>query len=97
MQYQQGQYQPYAVEEQVLMLYAGTAKDASGKNWIRDYPVDAIQRYRDELLTYARRQHPETLKQVREKKVLDDELQGKLDQLLEGFRGEFAKLLELES
>ncbi|RLB59847.1 MAG: F0F1 ATP synthase subunit alpha [Deltaproteobacteria bacterium] len=93
----QGQYQPYAVEEQVLMLYAGTAKDASGKNWIRDYPVDAIQRYRDELLTYARRQHPETLKQVREKKVLDDELQGKLDQLLEGFRGEFAKLLELES
>ncbi len=93
----QGQYKPYPVEDQVLMLYAGTATDSSGKNWIRDYPVEQIQRYRDELLAFARQKRPEVLKEIRKKKVLDKDLQAKMDGLLEEFREEFAKILELES
>jgi F-type H+/Na+-transporting ATPase subunit alpha len=91
----QGQYQPYTVEEQVLMLYAGTATDAQGQNWIRSYPVDLIGRYLEELLKYTRKEHAAVLKEIIEKKVLDDDLQGKLDGVLEKFRKEFKNLVDL--
>jgi len=72
----QGQYQPFPVEEQVLMLYAGTAGDKEGNNWIRRYPVDLLD-------------------EITKKKVLDDDLQAKIDAVLEGFRKEFAQLVDI--
>ncbi len=91
----QDQYRPYPVEDQILMLYAGTAKDSQGRNWIRDYPVKVIGRYTKELLEWARANRPQVLKQLVEKRVLDDDMQKKLDELLETFRGVFQKSLEL--
>jgi F-type H+-transporting ATPase subunit alpha len=91
----QDQYRPFPVEDQILMLYAGTAKDSHGRNWIRDYPVKVISRYNKELLEWARANRPQVLKQLVEKRVLDDDMQKKLDELLETFRGVFQKSLEL--
>ncbi len=91
----QGQYQPFPVEEQVLMLYAGTAGDKEGNNWIRRYPVDLITRYVEELIKYARKKHAGVLDEITKKKVLDDDLQAKIDAVLEGFRKEFAQLVDI--
>jgi F-type H+/Na+-transporting ATPase subunit alpha len=91
----QGQYQPYPVEEQVLMLYAGTASDKEGHNWIRQYPADLITRYVEELIKYARKEHAGLLDEIIKKKVLDDDLQAKMDSLLESFRKEFANLVDV--
>src|SRR4026208_156785 len=44
----QGQYSPLAMEEQVIVLYAGT------NGFIDDYPVSAIGRYERELLQFLR-------------------------------------------
>jgi len=93
----QDQYQPYPVQEQVLMLYAGTARDSQGRNWVRDYPVKLIRRYVRELLEFARTKHPQVLQEIARKKNLDDELQEKMDRLLEEFRELFKKSVELSA
>jgi F-type H+-transporting ATPase subunit alpha len=81
----QGQYVPVPVEEQVLMLYSGTSSDESGRNWIRDVPVEDIQRYTSELLQFAKSKHADLLKEILEKKQLTDDIQAKLDELLRAF------------
>jgi F-type H+-transporting ATPase subunit alpha len=93
----QDQYQPYPVQEQVLMLYAGTARDSQGRNWVRDYPVKLIRRYVRELVEFARTKHPQVLQEIARKKNLDDELQEKMDRLLEEFRELFKKSVELSA
>jgi F-type H+-transporting ATPase subunit alpha len=85
----QNQYEPYPVEEQILLLYAGTATDAEGVNWIRPYPVSDVGRYIEELLSFARDKHADTLKAVVDEGKLTDALQEKLDKVLEEFRGIF--------
>jgi len=90
----QGQYKPFSVEEQILVLYAGTATDSQGINWIRNYPVSAINRYVDELMKFARQSHADLLKEIADKKKLDDDLQVKMDDLLEKFRKEFDNLVD---
>src|SRR5690606_39467055 len=40
----QGQYEPMPVEEQVIVIYAGT------NGFVDDYPVSVIGRYEQELL-----------------------------------------------
>ena len=86
----QGQYSPIPVEEQILQIYAATSTDEAGTNWIRKYPTAAIRRYMDELVAFARSRHGEVLKEIREKKVLSDELQAKLDKVLTAFAGQFS-------
>jgi F-type H+-transporting ATPase subunit alpha len=85
----QDQYKPMPVEDQILMMYAGTATDSAGKNWIRPYPLADIGRFRNELLSYAHDKHADTLKAIVEKKALTDDIQAKLDKLLEEFRKVF--------
>jgi len=86
----QGQYAPIPVEEQILQIYAATSTDEAGANWIRKYPTGAIRRYMDELISFARSRHADLLKEIREKKVLSDELQAKLDKMLTAFAGLFS-------
>ena len=90
----QEQYSPYSVEEQILLLYAGTATDANGQNWIRPYPVSDVGRYTEELLSFARDKHADTLAAIVEQGKLTDELQEKLDKVLEEFKGIFVPTSE---
>ncbi len=93
----QGQYVPYRVEEEVLMLYAGTATDKDGKNWVREVPVTHITQYVTELVKTARKDYAAVLEEIKEKKVLDDGLQAKMDDLLTKFNVEFNKLVDTSS
>ena len=85
----QGQYKGLMVAEEILILYAGTAQNKKGVNWIRKYPLDLIGKFMDDLLVYARKSHAAVLKELGEKKVLDEAMQSKLDTVLEGFRKGF--------
>jgi F-type H+-transporting ATPase subunit alpha len=92
----QGQYVPMPVEEQILLIYAGTATDSQGVNWVRKYPVELIGRYVEELRKFARDKHADVLKEIVEKQQLTDDVQAKLDGLLEKFRKYFDDLTGTE-
>jgi len=79
----QPQYQPVSVEEQVCVIYAGT----SGA--LDDVDVEAISRFEKELLDYLRNQRPEILKNLNEKKALDDAAQNELKEALKTFKRGF--------
>ncbi|MBW2703823.1 MAG: F0F1 ATP synthase subunit alpha [Deltaproteobacteria bacterium] len=82
----QEQYVPVPVAEQVLQFYAASSDDASGKNWIRDYPVASVLRYMQEMTNFCKAEHAGLLELLNEKKELTDEVQAKADAMLEAFR-----------
>jgi F-type H+/Na+-transporting ATPase subunit alpha len=85
----QTQYQPMPVEKQVIQIYAATNKDETGTGWIRNVPVEQVQRYMKELLEFLDARHPGVAKSIAEKKALDDGIRKSLDQALVEFRGIF--------
>jgi F-type H+-transporting ATPase subunit alpha len=85
----QGQYQPIPVAEQILQIYAATSADAQGVNWIRNYPVQQVRRYMQEMLAFVRSRHAEVINEINDKKKLDDNLQKKIDGLLTEFAKQF--------
>jgi F-type H+-transporting ATPase subunit alpha len=79
----QPQYQPVPVEEQICAIYAGTS------GVLDDVAVEDVSRFEKELLDYLRTQRPEILKNLREKKALDDAAQNELKTALQTFRRGF--------
>ncbi len=75
----QSQYQPMPVEEQVVVIYAGTRGCVDG------FPVESLVRYQEELLRFLKDRHPKVLEGLRTKKVLDAEIEGALKTALEDF------------
>jgi F-type H+-transporting ATPase subunit alpha len=72
----QGQYQPLAVERQILIIYAGT------NAFLDDLPVEDCRRFEAELYRFVDNAHPGLLAKIREKKALDDELKGEINNVL---------------
>jgi F-type H+-transporting ATPase subunit alpha len=84
----QGQYVPLPVEKQVVVVYAGT------KGFVDKLPLSAIGEYETELLRHLDNKHPELLQEVREKKVIGDELKAKLEAVLKAFGEGFVASLK---
>ncbi|HCW50670.1 MAG TPA: F0F1 ATP synthase subunit alpha [Clostridiales bacterium] len=79
----QDQYQPMSMSEQVAVIFAGT------QGYLDDLPVEAIKRFEAEFLTFMRQQRAEVLKELQDKKALDEELRQKLSQCVEDFKRGF--------
>ena len=79
----QDQYEPLAVEKQVAIIYAANS------GYLDDFPVSECRRYERELYSYLDDRHPGVLQSIREKKILDDEIEGKLKIALDEFKGQF--------
>jgi F-type H+-transporting ATPase subunit alpha len=79
----QDQYSPMSVEEQVVIVYAGT------KGHTDKYPVSSLQAYEKQLLEFMRRKHADILKELQTGKV-EGPLQARLVAALEEFDGTFA-------
>jgi F-type H+/Na+-transporting ATPase subunit alpha len=79
----QGQYQPLAVEQQVVIIYAGT------NGYVDDLPVASLKRYEQELFAFISSRHPDVFADILQKRELDGDLRGKLNKLLEEFKGVF--------
>jgi F-type H+-transporting ATPase subunit alpha len=80
----QPQYSPLAVEEMVVVIYAGT------RGYLDDIAVSAIGRYQDELLAKVKSAHPDFLEAVRKDKALSADLEAKLKSILADFTKLFA-------
>jgi F-type H+-transporting ATPase subunit alpha len=79
----QAQYQPMAMERQVVILFA------VGQGFLDDLAVAKVSRYESELFAWIDKLHPEFLRKIAETKKLDDELQAQIKQALGLFRKEF--------
>ncbi|MDO4784892.1 MAG: F0F1 ATP synthase subunit alpha [Propionibacteriaceae bacterium] len=78
----QGQYQPYAVEDQVVSVWAGI------NGHLDDVPVDDILRFEQEFLEYLRH-NSGALSVIAETKVYDDDTQAEVKRQLEAFKKTF--------
>jgi F-type H+-transporting ATPase subunit alpha len=76
----QAQFSPLEMEEQVVSIFAGV------KGKVDDVEVPKIRRFESELHAFMHRSFPELLKEIAEKKVLDDAMSGKLDKAIDEFK-----------
>ncbi len=79
----QGQYVPLSIERQVLAIYAGT------NGFVDEVPVKDVRRYETELFAHAEARHAATMRELADKKVIDDSLKAKIEALLKEFKAQF--------
>jgi len=79
----QAQYKPMPVEKQVLVIYA------ANNGYVDAYPVGAIKRFETELLSFMESKHGQLLGDLKAKKAIDAELEGRIKSALEEFKGQF--------
>ncbi|MEO8041625.1 MAG: F0F1 ATP synthase subunit alpha, partial [Acidobacteriota bacterium] len=76
----QGQYQPMAVENQVLIIWTVTNGLAD------DIAVDDLKRFEEELGAFIENSHPAVLTTLRDKKTIDDGLKASMKEAVEDFK-----------
>ena len=79
----QPQYQPLPVQEQVVVLYAGT------KGYLDDIPVEAIGKFEKEFLDYMRNSKADILGAIKETNDLDEGTEEKLKAAILEFKKTF--------
>jgi F-type H+-transporting ATPase subunit alpha len=79
----QGQYQPMAVEEQVLVIFAAT------KGYIDDVPLDRMKVFEQEFLRFMRTVKAQILEKIRTEKALSNELMKEIGDAINEFKQGF--------
>ena len=80
----QPQYQPLAVEEQVVSIFLGT------QGHLDSVPVEDVSRFETEFLDHLRASEEGVLTEIRESQKLSDELSDKLTEAINHFKKGFA-------
>ncbi|MAE50818.1 MAG: F0F1 ATP synthase subunit alpha [Micavibrio sp.] len=80
----QNQYEPLSVEEQVVVIYAGT------KGYIDAVPVDQVGLYEKRLLEDLRANGKDILETLREEKKIEEKTETEMKKFLEEFSKSFA-------
>src|SRR6202045_2232072 len=78
--FKQKQYNPIPVEEQVAVMWA------MQNGYLDPVPVDRVKEFQSKLQDYLETRKESLLRSIREKKQLDQELEGKLKAALEEFK-----------
>jgi F-type H+/Na+-transporting ATPase subunit alpha len=79
----QGQYQPLAVQQQILIIYAGT------NGFVDELPLTALKKYEQELYSFIESKHPDIFADILKKRELDGDLRAKLNKALDEFKSIF--------
>lgn len=79
----QPQYQPMAVEKQVVIIYAATRK------YLLDIPVESVLDFEKQLLELIETKYPEILENIRTTKQMDDETEQKLVKAIQDCKAAF--------
>jgi len=79
----QPQYRPLPVEKQVLVIFA------ANNGYVDDCPVSALGRFEAEMTVFFDSRKPDILREIRDKKAIDDVLRGKIIAALDEFKKEF--------
>ena len=80
----QGQYQPLAVEKQVVIIFAGT------QGLLDDLPVESVREFETFFHAWLERKNPEILTEIRDKKELSDSLRDALTNAVGEAKKEFS-------
>src|SRR5881628_2029800 len=75
----QPQYQPYTVEQQVMIIYAVT------NGFLDDVPVNQLKKWEHDFLDFAEKQFPQVTQRIRSDKVLSKETEADLKRAIDGF------------
>jgi F-type H+-transporting ATPase subunit alpha len=75
----QGQNVPMPVEDQILIIFAAT------NGFVDAYDVGLIERYQEEMLTYFKTTHAKLLDELRDKKIISDEMKSSLKDAMKAF------------
>ncbi len=79
----QPQYKPMPIEKQVIVIYA------ANNGYVDAYPVGAVRRFETELLSFMESKHDQLLGDLKAKKAIDADLEGRIKSALEEFKGQF--------
>lgn len=79
----QPQYSPLTVEEQVVVIFAGT------RGFLDKVPVDQVSAFEGRMLADLRASYADILADIREKKAIDDSIEGRLNAFLKSFADNF--------
>lgn len=79
----QPQYQPMPVEYQVIIIYAAT------KKYLLDIPTEKILDFEKALFTFVESKYPEIPTSIREKKVMEEEIEEKLKKAITECKAQF--------
>jgi F-type H+-transporting ATPase subunit alpha len=79
----QDQYVPMSMVEQVSVLFAAT------QGFLDDIPVEAVKKFEEEFLRFMKDRKADVMKELGDKKAIDDELKPKMISALEEFKKTF--------
>jgi F-type H+-transporting ATPase subunit alpha len=82
----QGQFQPMPMEEQIIVIYAGT------NGFVDDYPVAVLGRYEAELLSFMKSRKADIITELQ----ANGKLEGDIEKRLRDALTEFAKQFSVE-
>ncbi|MEE9380380.1 MAG: F0F1 ATP synthase subunit alpha [Hyphomonadaceae bacterium] len=80
----QPQYSPLQMEEQVIVIYAGT------RGYLDDVETKQVTRYESELLTWLHANRADLLTKIRDEKALTDDIETGIKDALDTFTKTFA-------
>ncbi|HEY8254303.1 MAG TPA: F0F1 ATP synthase subunit alpha [Rhizomicrobium sp.] len=80
----QPQYKPFAVEEQVAVIYAGT------RGYLDPFPTNRVQAFQEALLSKLKSTYPQFLDGIRKEKALTPDLEATLKKALDEVSKSFA-------
>jgi len=76
----QGQYSPFSVEKQVLIIYAAS------NGFLDDVAVEKVRAWEAEFISFVEANHKEILTEIATKKVLSDELKLQINAVVTKFK-----------
>jgi F-type H+-transporting ATPase subunit alpha len=79
----QDQYLPMALWKQVTIIFAG------GKGFLDDLPAGDVREFEAAMHQHLDEQHAELVHEIETKKILSDEMSGKLEKVLATFKDQF--------
>ncbi|MFL6216267.1 MAG: F0F1 ATP synthase subunit alpha [Blastocatellia bacterium] len=79
----QPQYSPMPVEQQVISIWAGT------KGYLDDIAIDSVKKFESGLLGFIENTRGTLLEKLRERKKIDDEIEGELRAAVTEFKERF--------
>jgi F-type H+-transporting ATPase subunit alpha len=80
----QPQYSPLLMEEQVIVIYAGT------RGYLDKVGLKDVTRYEQELLAHVRGANKPLLDKIRQEKALTDDIEADIKKVLDDFTSKFA-------
>jgi len=84
----QDQYSPLPVEKQILVIYAGN------RGFLDDIEVSEVHSYEQKLFEYFDNEHQALLKEIVDKRVIDDEMDESISKAFSDFTQQFKEELK---